>query len=110
MPRPGSRLTPFSPPPQVDEPSSPTFVVVYDLQSGTLFKKCKLGVNVVSMAISSQSSCIVVGLEDCMVVVIDLISGRETCSLLARCVTCAVTRGVADGGGGRVAGVRTLHF
>lgn len=62
---------------QVDEPSCPTFVVVYDLQSGTLFKKCKLGVNVVSMAISSQSSCIVVGLEDCMVVVIDLISGTE---------------------------------
>ncbi|KAF0313272.1 NACHT and WD repeat domain-containing protein 2 [Amphibalanus amphitrite] len=66
---------------EVDEPSSPTFVVVYDLQSGTLFKKCKLGVNVVSMAISSQSSCIVVGLEDCMVVVIDLISGNTRWNL-----------------------------
>lgn len=58
----------------MDEPS-PNFIVVYDLQSGTLFKKWKPGVNTVSLDISSRDSCVISGLEDSRILVWDLITG-----------------------------------
>ncbi|KAG8234981.1 hypothetical protein J437_LFUL013861 [Ladona fulva] len=48
---------------EVEEPS-PNFIVVYDLQSGTLFKKWKPGVDTVSIDISSPVGCVLSGLED----------------------------------------------
>jgi WD40 repeat protein len=59
---------------EVDEPS-PNFIVVYDLQSGTLFKKWKPGVNTVSLDISSRDGCVISGLEDARILVWDLITG-----------------------------------
>lgn len=68
-------LFPFLVPSQeVDEPA-PNFIVVYDLQSGTLFKKWKPGVNIISIAISSAGSCVIVGLEDSKLMAYDLITG-----------------------------------
>lgn len=60
---------------EVDEPA-PNFIVVYDLQSGTLFKKWKPGVNIISIAISSAGGCVVVGLEDSKLMAYDLITGK----------------------------------
>lgn len=59
----------------MDEPA-PNFIVVYDLQSGTLFKKWKPGVNIISIAISSVGSCVIVGLEDSKLMAYDLITGN----------------------------------
>nr|CAD7263262.1 unnamed protein product [Timema shepardi] len=59
---------------EVDEPSA-NFIVVYDLQSGTLFKKWKPGVNTVSLDISSRDGCVISGLEDSRILVWDLITG-----------------------------------
>lgn len=63
---------------EVDEPA-PNFIVVYDLQSGTLFKKWKPGVNIISIAISSAGSCVIVGLEDSKLMAYDLITGAGLC-------------------------------
>ncbi|XP_054275892.1 NACHT and WD repeat domain-containing protein 2-like [Macrosteles quadrilineatus] len=60
---------------EVDEPS-PNFIVVYDLQSGTLFKKWKPSVNTVSLDISSKDGCVLSGLEDGKILVWDLITGN----------------------------------
>lgn len=60
---------------EVDEPSA-NFIVVYDLQSGTLFKKWKPGVNTVSLNISSRGGCVISGLQDGRVLVWDLITGN----------------------------------
>lgn len=60
---------------EVDEPSA-NFIVVYDLQSGTLFKKWKPGVNTVSLNISSRDGCVISGLQDGRVLVWDLITGN----------------------------------
>ncbi|XP_071449148.1 uncharacterized protein [Hetaerina americana] len=60
---------------EVDEPS-PNFIVVYDLQSGTLFKKWKPGVDTVSIDISSPEGCVLSGLEDSRILVWDLITGN----------------------------------
>lgn len=60
---------------EVDEPS-PNFIVVYDLQSGTLFKKWKPSVNTVSLDISSKDGCVLSGLEDGRILVWDLITGK----------------------------------
>ncbi|XP_046670625.1 NACHT domain- and WD repeat-containing protein 1 [Homalodisca vitripennis] len=65
---------------EVDEPS-PNFIVVYDLQSGTLFKKWKPSVNTVSLDISSKDGCVLSGLEDGRVLVWDLITGNCRWSL-----------------------------
>ncbi|XP_076043047.1 NACHT domain- and WD repeat-containing protein 1 isoform X2 [Oratosquilla oratoria] len=65
---------------EVDEPA-PNFIVVYDLQSGTLFKKWKPGVNIISIAISSAGSCVVVGLEDSRLMAYDLITGNPRWTL-----------------------------
>ncbi|KAF4525524.1 hypothetical protein B566_EDAN014910, partial [Ephemera danica] len=60
---------------EVDEPS-PNFIIVYDLQSGTLFKKWKPGVDTVSIAISSIDTCVVSGLQDARILVWDLTTGN----------------------------------
>lgn len=60
---------------EVDEPS-PNFIVVYDLQSGTLFKKWKPSVNTVSLDISSKDGCVLSGLDDGRILVWDLITGK----------------------------------
>ncbi|CAM1320524.1 Uncharacterised protein g7509 [Pycnogonum litorale] len=50
-------------------------VVVYDLQSGTLFKKWKPVSNTSSISISSIGNCVITGLEDTTLVIWDLITG-----------------------------------
>lgn len=60
---------------EIDEPN-PNFIVVYDLQSGTLFKKWKPSCNTVSLEISSQGGCVISGLEDARILVWDLITGN----------------------------------
>ena len=65
---------------EIDEPN-PNFIVVYDLQSGTLFKKWKPSCNTVSLEISSQGGCVISGLEDARILVWDLITGNQNCFL-----------------------------
>lgn len=60
---------------ELDEPS-PNFIVVYDLQSGTLFKKWKPGCDTVALAISSVDGCVVSGLADTRILVWDLVTGQ----------------------------------
>ncbi|XP_063369879.1 uncharacterized protein LOC134658201 [Cydia amplana] len=66
---------------ELDEPS-PNFIVVYDLQSGTLFKKWKPGCDTVALAISSADGCVVSGLADTRILVWDLVTGN--CRLTLR--------------------------
>lgn len=61
---------------ELDEPS-PNFIVVYDLQSGTLFKKWKPGCDTVALAISSVDGCVVSGLADTRILVWDLVTGKK---------------------------------
>lgn len=65
---------------EIDEPN-PNFIVVYDLQSGTLFKKWKPSCNTVSLEISTPGSCVISGLEDARILVWDLITGNCRWSL-----------------------------
>ncbi|KAB0804135.1 hypothetical protein PPYR_01105 [Photinus pyralis] len=65
---------------EIDEPN-PNFIVVYDLQSGTLFKKWKPSCSTVSLEISSQVSCVISGLVDARILVWDLITGNCRWSL-----------------------------
>ncbi|XP_056647037.1 NACHT and WD repeat domain-containing protein 2 isoform X1 [Diorhabda sublineata] len=65
---------------EIAEPN-PNFIVVYDLQSGTLFKKWKPSCNTVSLEISSQGGCVISGLEDARILVWDLITGNCRWSL-----------------------------
>ncbi|KOB67728.1 Uncharacterized protein OBRU01_15774, partial [Operophtera brumata] len=58
---------------ELDEPT-PNFIVVYDLQSGTLFKKWKPGCDTVALAISSADGCVVSGLADTRILVWDLVT------------------------------------
>ncbi|KAJ2941345.1 hypothetical protein O0L34_g3545 [Tuta absoluta] len=60
---------------ELEEPS-PNFIVVYDLQSGTLFKKWKPGCDTVALAISSVDGCVVSGLSDTRILVWDLVTGN----------------------------------
>ncbi|GAB6026179.1 hypothetical protein CHUAL_012390 [Chamberlinius hualienensis] len=53
----------------------PNFVIVYDLQNGTLFKKWKPEVSTCSVAISSEGGCAITGLTNTSVLVWDLITG-----------------------------------
>ena len=57
--------------------TSPNFIIVYDLQSGTLFKKWKPESSSCSIAISSQGGCVVNGLENTWVLVWDLSTGAR---------------------------------
>uniref|UniRef100_A0A182UJA3 AAA domain-containing protein n=1 Tax=Anopheles melas TaxID=34690 RepID=A0A182UJA3_9DIPT len=61
---------------ELAEPS-PNFIVVYDLQSGTLFKKWKPSCNTVSLAISQTNTCVIAGLEDARILIWDLVTGKN---------------------------------
>lgn len=60
---------------EVNEPA-PNFIVVYDLQSGTLFKKWKPSCNTVSLSISQANACVIAGLEDARILIWDLVTGN----------------------------------
>lgn len=60
---------------ELNEPA-PNFIVVYDLQSGTLFKKWKPSCNTVSLSISQTNACVIAGLEDARILIWDLITGN----------------------------------
>ncbi|XP_033119618.1 NACHT and WD repeat domain-containing protein 2-like isoform X2 [Anneissia japonica] len=55
--------------------SSPNFVIVYDLQSGQLFKKWKPHCNTTAVFVSVEGGCVVNALEDSSLIVWDLSSG-----------------------------------
>ncbi|XP_054164759.1 uncharacterized WD repeat-containing protein alr2800-like [Oppia nitens] len=61
--------------------TSPNSIIVYDLQSGTLFKKWKPECNSVSLAISTQTGCVLNGIESGEVLVWDLTTGTKKHSL-----------------------------
>lgn len=61
--------------------TSPNFIIVYDLQSGTLFKKWKPDCDTVSITISSQGSCVINGLESTLISVWDLSTGAKRLTL-----------------------------
>ncbi|XP_045482226.1 NACHT and WD repeat domain-containing protein 2 isoform X1 [Harmonia axyridis] len=65
---------------EIDEPN-PNFIVVYDLLSGTPFKKWKPSCNTVSLEISSPGGCVISGLEDATILIWDLITGNCRWSL-----------------------------
>ncbi len=65
---------------ELSEPT-PNFIVVYDLQSGTLFKKWKPSCNTVSLAISQANTCVIAGLEDARILIWDLVTGNCRCTL-----------------------------
>ncbi|XP_053690516.1 uncharacterized protein LOC128739141 [Sabethes cyaneus] len=69
---------------ELAEPS-PNFIVVYDLQSGTLFKKWKPSCNTVSLAISQTNTCVIAGLEDARILIWDLVTGNCRCTLIGHC-------------------------
>lgn len=57
------------------ETNDPNFIVVYDLQSGTLFKKWKAGANTIAVSIACQNSSVVTSLQDARILVWDLVTG-----------------------------------
>ncbi|EDW05106.1 GH10482, partial [Drosophila grimshawi] len=67
---------------ELNEPSTPNFIVVYDLQSGTLFKKWKPTCNTVALAISQLNACVIAGLEDAKIMIWDLVTGNCKCTLI----------------------------
>lgn len=67
---------------ELNEPTTPNFIVVYDLQSGTLFKKWKPSCNTVSLAISQVNACVIAGLEDAKILIWDLVTGNCKCTLI----------------------------
>lgn len=81
---------------EVADPS-PNFIIVYDLQSGTLFKKWKPDVNTCSIAISINGSCVVSGLEDASLLVWDL--GTGACRFSLRGHTAPVDQILLDDAG-----------
>ena len=60
------------------ESSDPNFIVVYDLQSGTLFKKWKAGTNTIAVTIACQNTCVVASLQDSRILVWDLATGNTS--------------------------------
>lgn len=60
---------------ELNEPT-PNFIVVYDLQSGTLFKKWKPSCSTVALAISQSNTCVIAGLEDARILIWDLVTGN----------------------------------
>lgn len=60
---------------EIKEPD-PNFIVVYDLQSGTLFQKLKPTCNTVSIAISQENGCVIAGLENTEILIWDLVTGN----------------------------------
>lgn len=53
------------------------YVVVYDLQSGTVFKKWKPGSPVSSLAIASSTKMVIVGTHNCSIRIYELMSGTS---------------------------------
>ena len=66
---------------ELNDPA-PNFIVVYDLQSGTLFKKWKPSCNTISLAISQAKNCVIAGLDDARILIWDLVTGNCRCSLI----------------------------
>ncbi|XP_075151696.1 NACHT domain- and WD repeat-containing protein 1 [Haematobia irritans] len=66
---------------ELNEPT-PNFIVVYDLQSGTLFKKWKPACDTTSLAISQTNACVIAGLEDAKILVWDLVTGNCRATLI----------------------------
>ncbi|XP_022704756.1 uncharacterized protein LOC111269403 [Varroa jacobsoni] len=60
---------------------APNFIIVYDLQSGTLFKKWKPQRSSVSIAVSSAASLVLNGLDNALLVVWDLGTGQRKYTL-----------------------------
>ncbi|XP_050552202.1 uncharacterized protein LOC118277102 isoform X4 [Spodoptera frugiperda] len=82
---------------ELDEPS-PNFIVVYDLQSGTLFKKWKPGCDTVALAISSIDGCVVSGLADTRILVWDLVTGNCRLTLRGHVAAPSMLRLAKSGG------------
>ncbi|XP_060807399.1 uncharacterized protein LOC106135765 [Amyelois transitella] len=82
---------------ELDEPS-PNFIVVYDLQSGTLFKKWKPGCDTVALAISSVDGCVVSGLADTRILVWDLVTGNCRLTLRGHVAAPSLLRLAKSGG------------
>ncbi|XP_058819256.1 uncharacterized protein LOC131682080 [Topomyia yanbarensis] len=76
---------------ELAEPS-PNFIVVYDLQSGTLFKKWKPACNTVSLAISQANTCVIAGLEDARILIWDLVTGNCRCTLTGHCAPVTILK------------------
>ena len=74
---------------ELNEPT-PNFIVVYDLQSGTLFKKWKPTCNTVALSISQANACVIAGLEDARILIWDLVTGNCKFTLIGHTapVTC----------------------
>jgi len=79
------------------ESSDPNFIVVYDLQSGTLFKKWKAGTNTIALSIACHNTCVVASLQDSRILVWDLVTGNCRWKLLGH--TSAVDTLNVDGQG-----------
>ncbi|XP_041974670.1 NACHT domain- and WD repeat-containing protein 1 isoform X2 [Aricia agestis] len=82
---------------ELDEPS-PNFIVVYDLASGTLFKKWKPGVDTVALAISSAGGCVLSALADARVLVWDLVTGNCRLTLRGHVAAPSLLRLSREGG------------
>ncbi|XP_072948147.1 NACHT domain- and WD repeat-containing protein 1 [Epargyreus clarus] len=82
---------------ELEEPS-PNFIVVYDLQSGTLFKKWKPGCDTVALAISSVDGCVVSGLADTRILVWDLVTGNCRLTLRGHVAAPSLLRLAKSGG------------
>jgi WD40 repeat protein len=59
---------------EIEDPD-PNSIMVYDLQTGLLFRKWKHDFSATSVAVSSKTSLVVSGHEDGTVIVWDLIGG-----------------------------------
>ncbi|UYV85146.1 hypothetical protein LAZ67_X004724 [Cordylochernes scorpioides] len=64
---------------------APSFIVVYELESGTLFKKWKPEAHSCSIAISSQGSCVINGLFNAWLMVWDLSTGTRRFTFQGHC-------------------------
>lgn len=82
---------------ELDEPS-PNFIVVYDLQSGTLFKKWKPGCDTCALAISSADGCVVSGLADTRILLWDLVTGNCRLTLRGHVAAPSLLRLARSGG------------
>lgn len=61
---------------QETEEQAANFLVVYDLESGTLFKRWKPGVSSLGLAISTPGVSVVAALEDATITAYDLVTGE----------------------------------
>jgi WD40 repeat protein len=59
------------------EDPDPNLLIVYDLQSGYVYRRWRRDLSITCVAISSMASLVVCGMEDGTVVVWDLKTGNE---------------------------------